>query len=208
MTGAESVLVKTNLHLNLRRFNPLILTDHGMDSDAFLAFCQENPDLQIERTAQNQIIVMAPTSSETGRLNAAISGELYIWNRKHRLGVVFDSSTGFQLPTGAERAPDASWIQKGRWAALLPAQKQGFAPIVPDFVLELRSLGQNLSDLKSKMQEYMNCGARLGWLVDPANRCTWVYSTNEAIQKISFNTPLSGEEVLPGFQLAMSEVLE
>ncbi len=205
---ADSASRYANLRLKLDQSVPMVLSGHGMDTNDFLAFCQENPDLQIERNAKNQIIIMSPTSSETGRLNAAISGELYIWNRRSGLGVVFDSSTGFQLPNGAERAPDASWIQQERWEALLPSQKQSFAPIVPDFVLELRSSGQSLAELKSKMEEYLSCGAQLGWLVDPSNQCTWVYAINESVQKVPFNTPLSGAAILPGFQRRMAELVD
>jgi Uma2 family endonuclease len=196
----------TILQLRLSTTHPLILSDLGMDSAAFMAFCQENPEIRIERNTSGQIIAMPPTSSETGRINASIAGELYIWNRTHRPGVVFDSSTGFHLSNGADRSPDTSWIKKERWEALTTAQKTKFAPIAPDFVVELRSADQSIHDLRSKMEEYISCGVRLGWLVDPTNKCTYVYTENGFIQTFPFETQLTGEDVLPGFSLRMIDL--
>ncbi|GAB4497914.1 MAG: Uma2 family endonuclease [Saprospiraceae bacterium] len=191
----------------LSRQNPLVLDGAGVTDEEFYAFCMENPELRIERNADGKIIVMPPTNSETGRYNSEIHLEIGIWNRKHKLGVTFDSSAGFKLPNGAERSPDTAWITNERWNALPVEQKKRFAPIVPDFVLELRSDDQNLTELREKMDEYMDCGCRLGWLVDPQHRRTYVYFANGDIQTISFDDALSGGDVMPGLEMKMGEVL-
>ena len=191
----------------LSRLAPLTLEAADMSDEEFYTLCMDNPDLRIERNANGKIIIMPPTTSETGRRNSEIHLEIGIWNRKHKLGVTFDSSTGFKLPNGADRSPDTAWITNERWNALPPEQKKRFAPIVPDFVLELRSDDQSLSELREKMDEYMDCGCRLGWLVDPQNRRTYVYSANGDIQTVKFDEVLSGGDVMPGLELRMAEVL-
>lgn len=178
-----------------------------MTDEEFFVLCMENPELRIERNAHGKIIVMPPTTSETGRYNSKIHIEIGIWNKKTKLGETFDSSTGFKLPSGADRSPDTAWITNERWNALPVEQKKRFAPIVPDFALELRSDNQNLSELREKMDEYMDCGCRLGWLVDPQNRRTYVYSANGDIQTVSFDDALSGGDVMPGLEVRLGEVL-
>lgn len=182
------------------------LPDGVFTDETFFEFCQLNPELRIERNAQKHIFIMAPTTSETGNRNAKLTIQLGIWNENSRLGEVFDSSTGFKLPNGAERSPDLAWIRKDRWEALTPAERKRFAPIAPDFVLELRSEDQNLAYLKEKMEEYMTVGCRMGWLVDPQGRKTFVYTENGDIQTISFEEVLSGGEVLPGFELKLADL--
>ena len=194
---------KVKFHLD----KPLRLYAKDMSSEEFFAFCHLNNDLRIERTADGQMIIMAPTGSETGNRNSEINAEIVFWNRVHKLGVTFDSSTGFTLPNGAERAPDTAWIRKERWEALSPQEKKKFAPIAPDFVLELRSEDQSLSELREKMDEYMDCGCRLGWLIDPQNRRTYVYNENGEIQTVSFEEKLSGGEVMPGLEVVWGEVI-
>lgn len=194
---------KVKFHLD----KPLRLDAKDMSSEEFFAFCQLNNDLRIERTADGQMIIMAPTGSETGNRNSEINAEIVFWNRVHKLGVTFDSSTGFTLPNGAERAPDTAWIRKERWDALSPLEKKRFAQIAPDFVLELRSEDQSLSELREKMDEYMDCSCRLGWLIDPQNRRTYVYNENGEIQTVPFEEKLSGGEVMPGFEVVWGEVI-
>lgn len=194
---------KVKFHLD----KPLRLYAKDMSSEEFFAFCQLNNDLRIERTADGQMIIMAPTGSETGNRNSEINAEIVFWNRVHKLGVTFDSSTGFTLPNGAERAPDTAWIRKERWDALSLQEKKKFAPIAPDFVLELRSEDQSLSELREKMDEYMDCGCRLGWLIDPQNRRTYVYNENGEIQTVSFEEKLSGGTVMPGLEVVWGEVI-
>ena len=194
---------KVKFHLD----KPLRMDAKDMSSEEFFAFCQLNDDLRIERAADGQMIIMAPTGSETGNRNSEINAEIVFWNRVHKLGVTFDSSTGFTLPNGAERAPDTAWIRKERWEALSPQEKKKFAPIAPDFVLELRSEDQSLSELREKMDEYMDCGCRLGWLIDPQNRRSYVYNENGEIQTVSFEEKLSGGEVMPGLEVVWGEVI-
>jgi Uma2 family endonuclease len=197
----------TDIRLRYSRRSLLTMDDNGMTDDEFYALCRENPELRIERTANGKIIVMPPTTSETGRYNSKIHIEIGIWNKNTKLGETFDSSTGFKLPNGAERSPDSAWISNERWNALPIEQKRKFAPIVPDFVLELRSDDQNLTELREKMDEYMDCGCRLGWLIDPQNRRTYVYASNGDIQTIKFDDVLSGEDVMPGLEMRLGEVL-
>lgn len=180
----------------------------GMSDEQFYQFCNLNPDLRIERTADQYILLMAPTNSDTGKRNFTLSGELYIWNKKYKLGEGFDSSTGFKLPNGAERSPDVAWIQNARWAAIKPEQRLRFAPVAPDFVAEIRSGDQSLVYLKEKMEEYMQCGCRLAWLIDPQSRRTWVYTENGDIQTIGFDTPLTGGEVMPDLEIRMAEIFD
>ncbi len=169
---------------------PLFMDGADMTDEDFYAFCINNPELRIERNANGKIIIMPPTTSETGRYNSELHIEIGIWNRKHKLGTTFDSSTGFKLSNGADRSPDTAWITNERWDALPAEQKKKFAPIVPDFVLELRSNDQSLTELREKMDEYMDCGCRLGWLIDPQNRRTYVYSANGDTQTVNFDEVL------------------
>lgn len=143
----------TDIRVRLRGRYPLILDGSDMDDAEFYAFCLENNELRIERDSTGKIIIMPPTTSEAGRWNSKIHIEIGVWNRMTKLGETFDSSTGFKLPNGAERSPDTAWIARERWAALPAADKRKFAPIVPDFVLELRSYDQSLPALKEKMEE-------------------------------------------------------
>ncbi|MFN0216283.1 MAG: Uma2 family endonuclease [Saprospiraceae bacterium] len=197
----------SNVRFNFRN-GPIRLYEHGMTDEDFYNFCFKNPELRIERSPNGQIIIMPPTTSETGRRNFEIALEIGLWNRQFKLGHVFDSSTGFKLPNGAERSPDTSWILKERWDALLSEDKQKFAPIVPDFVLELRSQDQGLNELREKMAEYMDCGCRLGWLIDPQNRRTYVYSANGDIQTIKFEDILSGYDLMPGLNVRLADILD
>ncbi|MDX2135760.1 MAG: Uma2 family endonuclease [Saprospiraceae bacterium] len=182
------------------------LPDGGMTDDQFYRFCLLNPDLRIERTWDKFIVIIPPTNSETGNLNFELSTELGIWNRRTQLGVGFDSSTGFKLPNGADRSPDLAWIRRERWDALPKEEKRRFAPIVPDFVIEIRSPDQSLTGLKDKMSEYLSNGCLLGWLIDPQQRLTWVYRPEEPERPVDFSQLFSGHPVLPGFELTMGSL--
>jgi hypothetical protein len=177
-----------------------------MSDEQFLAFCQLNPNMRIERDSDLNVKIMPPTNSETGNYNAELIVEIGIWNRQYKSGKIFDSSTGFKLPGGAIYAPDLAWISQNRWDALPATDRQGFAPIAPDFVLELRSPDQHLGDLKNKMEDYIAAGCRLAWLIDPQARKTWVYAENGDIQTIPFEDVLSGGTVLSGFALRLADV--
>ncbi|MBT9311669.1 Uma2 family endonuclease [Leptothoe kymatousa] len=170
-----------------------------VNPEQFGQFTQANPELRMELTAQGKIIVMSPTGSEGGSRNAEASADIVIWNRQTGLGKVFDSSSGFQLPNGAIRSPDTAWIAKGRWDALTPEQRRGFAPICPDFVLELASESDAVSVLQSKMREYVENGARLGWLIVPKAGWAEIYRGDQSVERLDKPKTLSGETVLPGF---------
>jgi Uma2 family endonuclease len=165
-----------------------------------------NRDLQLERTATGELIVMAPTGSITGNRNLDIEGQLWLWNRQVKLGKTFNSSTGFHLPNGADRSPDAAWVRQDRWDALTPEQQEGFAPLCPDFVVELRSTHDNLAPLQAKMQEYMANGACLGWLIDRKNQTVEIYRQGQSVEILARPMSLCGEDVLPGFILDLTEV--
>ncbi|NJR49748.1 MAG: Uma2 family endonuclease [Leptolyngbyaceae cyanobacterium CSU_1_3] len=189
----------TALTVNLR---PTIdLTDHQ-----FYQLCQHNPELRFERTATGELVIMSPTGGETGKRNFSLSGQLWNWTEQTGLGVGFDSSTGFKLPNGADRSPDAAWVLNDRWNALTPSQKEGFAPIAPDFVVELRSKTDSLATLEAKMQEYLENGVRLGWLLDPQTPQAKIYRPGQPVETISSPDRLTGEDVLPGFVLDVMRV--
>jgi Uma2 family endonuclease len=189
----------TALILNLR---PTIeLTD-----DQFYQICQNNPELRLERTAQGKLIVMPPTGGGSGKRNFSLTGQLAAWVERTGLGEGFDSSTVFRLPNGANRSPDASWIANERWNALTLEEQEKFPPIAPDFVVELRSRTDSLEELEEKMQEYMENGVRLGWLLDPQNEQAKIYRQGQIVEVLRSPATLSGEEVLPGFVLDLSRV--
>ncbi|WAS04301.1 Uma2 family endonuclease [Gloeomargaritales cyanobacterium VI4D9] len=167
----------------------------------FEQLCRQNPDLRLERTAQGELIAMAPASSETGYYNADLLGQLWQWNRQKQLGIVLDSSAGFTLPNGAIRSPDAAWISLPRWHALTPEQRRRFAPLCPDFVLELKSPSDDLSTLQAKLQEYMENGAQLGWLVDPETCQVYCYRPGQTVQACDRPDTLAGDPVLPNFTM-------
>ena len=183
--------------------------------EQFADLAASNRDLRLERTAEGELIVNPPTGWKTGKRNSRLTGQLDRWDEENEdLGQTFDSSTAFILPNGATRAPDASWVSQERWNTLTPEQKKTFANICPDFVVELRSRsvsgGESDSDtlksLQEKMQEYMDNGSVLGWLIDPKNRKVEVYRLGSEVEVLSNPTELSGEEILPGFRLNMRRV--
>jgi Uma2 family endonuclease len=190
--------------------SPLVLqmpTSIDWTDEQFFAFCQVNRDLRIERNQFGEISIMSPTGSETGSRNFSIAGQLYVWAEKDGTGIGFDSSTGFKLSTGAERSPDISWISQTRWNQLSVEQQNRFAPICPDFVVELRSPSDNLKPLQEKMEEYMRePGVQLGWLIDRKNRRVYIYRPGVVIECLDSPATVSGEPVLPGFILNMSKV--
>jgi Uma2 family endonuclease len=175
--------------------------------EQFEALALANPDLRLERTAQGELIVNPPTGGESGQRNLSISGQLDRWCEANEdLGEGFDSSTGFILPNGARISPDASWVSRTRWEALTAKERKGFVPLCPDFVVELRSALDSLSTLQAKMREYMENGARLGWLIDPQNRRVEIYRQQAEVEISIAPTELSGEDVLPGFVLNLRRV--
>lgn len=174
-----------------------------LTEEQFALLCQENPELRLELTAQGELIIMPPTGSEGGWRSGEVFYSLTDWTKKDGSGVSFDSSTGFTLPNGAIRSPDASWLRRERWTALSKAQREQFAPICPDFVAEVRSQSDKLSDLREKMQEYIDNGARLGWLIDPFDKRVYIYRPSQPVEIREDPESLSGDPVLPGFTFAV-----
>ncbi len=177
-----------------------------LSDDGLLEFCQMNRDLRIERTAQGRLSIMPPTGFETGDRNGEISTQLRIWAKQDGSGRTVDSSGGYRLPNDAVRSPDASWIRKDRLATLPTEAFEGFLPLCPDFVLELRSPTDTLATLQAKMVEYMENGAQLGWLVDPSDRTVYIYRQGKPVERLRAPASVSGEDVLPGFELLLGEV--
>jgi len=176
--------------------------------EAFLDLVAANPELQLERTSTGELVIMPPTGGETGDRNDDISFQLRAWNKQTKLGKTFNSSTGFNLPNGATRSPDASWVRLDRWEALTSAEREAFPPLCPDFVVELRSPTDNLKKLQAKMQEYIEQGAQLGWLIDPKTKQVEIYRLGQDKEVLSQPTTLSGEDVLPGFVLDLRPVFD
>lgn len=177
-----------------------------MTDDQFFEFCQLNRNLRIERTAKGELIIMPPTGSETGNRNFDLIVQLGIWTRQDGTGIGFDSSAGFTLPNGATKSSDAAWIKLNRWNDIPPEQRAKFAPICPDFVVELRSPSDNLQPLKDKLQEYIDNGASLGWLIDRKNRKVYIYRPQQEVECLDNPSTLSGDPLLPGFVLDLSTI--
>ncbi|WNC44345.1 Uma2 family endonuclease [Thermosynechococcus sp. GLH187] len=178
-----------------------------LTDEQFAAICRQNPDLRLERSPRGELIIMPPTGGETGRRHLQIAVQLYLWNQQSRLGVAFDSSTGFKLPNGAIRSPDVAWIRGDRWHALTPEQRQGFVPLCPDFVIELRAASDDLRPLEAKMREYLDNGLHLGWLIDPQNQRVEIYRSQMPPEVAIAPRHLFGEDLLPGFVLDLTEIL-
>lgn len=189
-------MVISPLKLNLETVH---LTD-----EQFYQLCQNNQELKLERTATGELIIMPPVGGESGNREADLIIDLGIWNRQTRLGYTFSSSTIFKLPNGADRSPDIAWIQKQRWEALTPEQRRKFPPIAPDFVIELRSATDDLESLRQKMQEYMDAGVKLGWLINPQNQQVEIYRLGKEVEVQNLPIELLGEDVLSGFGLYLS----
>lgn len=173
----------------------------------FLVLAAANKEVRLERTAEGELVVNPPTGWETGAYNWSMAGELYLWWRSSgEPGRAFDSSTGFNLPNGATRSPDASWVSQAGWDALTPDQKGTFANICPDFVVELRSGSDRVQPLQDKMAEYLENGAQLGWLIDPQQHRVEIYRPGLPVEVLENPAELSGENVLAGFRLALNRI--
>lgn len=176
-------------------------------NDQLFDFCAANHDLHVERDADGTIHFMPPTGGLSGNRNADLITDFVVWNRRQKAGRCFDSSTGFVLPNGAMRSADVAWLRTDRWEALTPEQQRKFVPLCPDFVLELRSDTDRLIDVQAKMDEWIANGCRLGWLVDPETRRTWVYPSGAEPEAVPFDTTLDGGEVMPGLRVRLADVL-
>ena len=177
-----------------------------LSDEQFYRLCRDNRDMRIELTTDGKLIIMPPTGSMTGWRNARITYRITAWAEKDGTGITFDSSTGFRLPNGAKRSPDASWVRREKWDALTEEEKERLAPLCPDFVLELRSSDDNLSALQDKMEEYMVNGAQLGWLIDPKAKRIYVYRPNHPAQCLENPNSIAGDPVLPGFILNIKDI--
>lgn len=174
----------------------------------FEQICQNNPDRALELTKDGELEIVSPTGGESSNRESELGTDLVIWNRQTRLGKTFSSSGAFILPNGAERCPDAAWVELSRWEALTPEQRKKFVPLAPDFALELRSETDRLSKLQAKMEEYRANGVRLGWLIDPQSRTVEIYRLERDVEVLQSPTELSGEDVLPGFVLDVRSIFD
>jgi len=192
-------------HLLRLKFQPLaVLTD-----ELFAALAGANPDLRIERTARGDLEIMAPAGGDSSNRNLTLSTQFGMWTMDagKGLGVGFDSSGGFKLPDGATLSPDASWVAQARWDALTAEERATFPPVCPDFIAELRSRSDRPSKLRTKMREFLSQGVRLGWLIDPRTGRVEVYRPGRPPEVLDRPATLSGEDVLPGFVLDLSDIL-
>ncbi|WP_204102110.1 MULTISPECIES: Uma2 family endonuclease [Spirulina sp. CCY15215] len=174
--------------------------------EQFFQLCQDNRDLRLERTVEGELIIMPPTGWISGNRNSKLTARLELWAENDDTGFTFDSSTGYKLPNGAERSPDASWVKRERIEALNLRPNQ-FLPLAPDLAIELRSATDSLTVLQQKMQEYMRCGVRLGWLIDPQHNRVEVYRQDRDVEILEAPSYLSGEDVLLGFELNLRGIL-
>ena len=193
---------------------PILVSNRGVveepepyTSEEFATLTATYPDLRMELTQEGELIIMPPAGGETGSKNADLTADLVIWNRTAQMGKVFDSSTGFVLPNEAKRSPDASWVPIAEWEALSSEECQEFPPLCPSFVIELRSRTDRLSTVQEKMREYIDNGAKLGWLIDPRSRRVEIYRTGQEVEIVDAPASLSGEDVLPDFVLSLKGIL-
>lgn len=179
-------------------------THFKFTDDELFALCASNQDLKIERNKQGKLVIMSPVGGLSSYYESELGGSLWAWNKQTSSGVVLSASAGFVLQDGSILSPDAAWIEISRWKALKPSQKERFIPLCPDFVAEIRSQSDSLKNLQEKMNDWMNNGCRLGWLIDPIERNAFVYQGNQKPTQIDFFKPLLGEPVLPGFAFQLS----
>ena len=201
MTDARTTLETPSLDAFSVNLQSIRLTE-----EQFFRVCEDNPELRLELTARGELIVMSPTGSKTGLRNGRLYSQLAEWASRDGQGVTFDSSTGFSLPNGAKRSPDASWLRKERWDALSVEEQEGFAPLCPDFVAELRSPRDSVEALVRKMTEYIENGASLGWLVDPIERRVHVFRPGRPVECLENSQSVDGGAVLPAFVLDLTEI--
>ena len=177
-----------------------------LTDEQFWQLCQQHADLKFERTPSGELIIMSPTGGLTGERNSDINFQLRLWNRQHKLGKVFDSSTGYKLPNGADRSPDASWVELSRWNSLTREQQERFVPLCPDFVVELRSPSDSIKAIQSKVKEYIENGAKLSWLIDPQRQVVEIYRPNQPVEILQSPQTVTADDVLPGFVLELGEI--
>ena len=179
-----------------------------LNDDEFYEFCQQNDALNFEREPNGTILIMLSTGGETGDRNSEINFQLRGWNKQHRQGRIFNSSTAFRLPSTAVRSADAAFVTNERWQALTGEQRKKFPPLAPDFIIELRSSSDTVTSLRQKIQDdWMAAGCRLAWLIDPDTETVYVYRADGSVQILkSFDEELTGEDVLPGLTFVLSDL--
>jgi len=191
-------------------FFPIVLDFRDVlekiSDDEFERFCRHNPDVEIELSTEGELIIMPPTGGKTGIRNFSLVGYFYNWVEKNQSGVGFDSSTVFKLPNGAKRSPDLAWIKNERWESLTAEEQEKFPPLCPDFVVELRSPSDSIKNLQAKMDEYIENGASLGWLIDPLERKIYVYRSDSEMEILENPDTVSGEPLLKNFSLKMKKI--
>lgn len=169
----------------------------ALNRNQFYQLCLNNPELSLETNPQGELIIMSPIGGISGKKEANLIADLIIWNRQKKLGEVFSSSTIFSLPQGSNRSPDVAWVSLEKWENLTEKEREGFPPICPDFVIELRSKSDRLKPLQEKMLEYLDSGLQLGWLINPQDKIVEIYRPNQAVEVVKMPVNLSGENVLP-----------
>ncbi len=171
--------------------------------EQFYQLCLNNPELQLERSPQGELIIMPPVGGESSRKEAKLIIDIGNWNEETKLGIVFSSSTVFSLPNGGDRSPDVAWVALEKWENLTQKERDGFPPISPDFVIELRSKSDRLKPLQEKMQEYLDSGLKLGWLINPQQKQVEIYRPNQTVEIVNMPVNLSGENVLPELEMTL-----
>ncbi|ACK64367.1 protein of unknown function DUF820 [Rippkaea orientalis PCC 8801] len=199
-------MTKTIIPLEISPVVLQMLPAVEMTDKQFFEFCQLNRNYCIERSAKGELIIMSPTGSETGHSNAKLTQQLGNWTDEDGTGIDFDSSTGFKLPNGANRSPDAAWMKRKKWESIPPEKRSGFAPVCPDFVVEIRSATDNLQTLQDKLEEYIQNGALLGWLIDRKNRKVYIYRPQKNVQCLDNPITVSGHPILANFTLKMQRI--
>jgi len=177
-----------------------------LTDEQFYQLSNNNRDLRFERNANGDLLIMPPTGGETGNRNIEIAYQLQAWSRQDKSGLAFDSSTGFKLPNGANRSPDAAWIPLTKWDALTKIQQQRFLPLCPDFAIELLSPSDKLAKIQEKMQEYLDNGMKLGWLINRQNQQVEIYRQGKEVEVLDCPNSLSGEDILPMFRLDLQSI--
>lgn len=183
-----------------------IRPERPMTDVELMRFCAKNEALPIERDTNGDILVMSPSGSGTGNKNFELNLELGMWNRRFGEGVAFDSNTGFTLPDGSMRSPDAAWLPTRKWQALSPAEQAGYAALCPEFLIELRSPSDPLSELHRKMEQWIANGAQLAWLIDPIEKTVTLYRPHAAPERLDHPTEVTGEGPVAGFVLPLERI--
>jgi Uma2 family endonuclease len=185
---------------------PLDLSTLKLTDEQFYQLCIANPEQPLELTAAGVLIVMSPVGGESGKRELNLGAQIFVWNQTTRLGEVFSSSTIFKLPLGSQRSPDVAWVALSRWNALTDEDRQKFPPLAPDFVVELRSRTDNLSELQAKMLEYRANGVRLGLLINPQDRQVEIYRLGAEVEVLQSPSSVNCEDVLSGFELSLTNI--